>query len=309
MRNTGNPLMARTDKKEARLTVLKYVFGVLVFCIGLSIFLYPAIAGLINERTQTRIVQQFEQAVEEMSSAEKAKSVEEAKSYNEALVQNQGVLEDPFEASLGLEVRVVSMLNVGDVMGYVEIPKIGSKLPIYEGTTEVVLQTGIGWLKGTSLPVGGASTNTILTGHRGLPNNKLFTDIDKLEIGDEFYIRNVAGILAYRVVEVRIIEPNDVSGLAIIEGKDMATLLTCHPLSINSHRLLVIGERIPYIGQLDVSAQPSGNIIENLTPAEKDFTVALLISLAASNLLILWLWRSRRKARRERAENDQEQEI
>jgi len=289
--------------------VLKYIAGVLMFTMGVVVFLYPVVSALVNERSQTTVVSRFEEAVKEMSEQDKALSLKQAVAYNESLVSHQGIIRDPFIASLEQQATTVSFLNVGGVMGYVEIPSIGLKLPIYEGTSEPVLQSGVGWLTRSSLPVGGESTNTVLTGHRGLPSSKLFTDLDKVKIDDEFYIRTVVGILAYRVIDVRIIEPDDTIALAILNGKDRATLLTCHPLSINSHRLLVIGERIPYTNQLEAQTGIGGitEFFVNLTPVEKDFTVAIMVTFGASCLLILFIWQpwSRKRKKREKEEKEQ----
>ena len=291
-------------------SALKYIVGVLMFAVGVVIFLYPVVSALINERSQTTVVNRFEEAVKEMSEQDKALSLKQAVAYNESLVSHQGILKDPFAASLEQQSTTVSFLNVGGVMGYVEIPSIGLKLPIYEGTSEPVLQSGVGWLTGSSLPVGGESTNTVLTGHRGLPTSKLFTDLDKVQIGDEFYIRTVVGILAYRVIDVKIIEPDETIALAILNGRDRATLLTCHPLSINSHRLLIIGERIPYTNQLETQTSSTGSGIteffENLTPVEKDFTIAIIVTVGVICLLILFIWRpwSRKKKKKEKEDNE-----
>ena len=131
-------------------------------------------------------------------------------------------------------------------MGYIEIPKIDIKLPIYHGTSELVLNNGIGHLEGTSLPIGGKSTHSVLTGHRGMPSSKLFTDLNQLVIGDVFYIYILDNILAYQVDKISIISPDDVSELKIIEGEDIVTLMTCTPYGVNTHRLLVRGKRVSY---------------------------------------------------------------
>ena len=293
---------------KGRTTFLKYLGGALVFVVGATIFLYPVVSALINERSQTAILNRFENTVNELSEIDRDLSLQQAVAYNESLVSHQGVLKDPFAASLEQQSTSVSFLNVGGVMGYVEIPSIGLKLPIYEGTTEPVLQSGVGWLTGSSLPVGGESTNTILTGHRGLPTSKLFTDLDKVQIGDEFYIRTVVGVLAYRVIDKKIIDPDETIALAILNGKDRATLLTCHPLMINSHRLLIIGERIPYTNQLETQTNSTNTGVTeffvNLTPVEKDFTLAMIATFGVTCVLIVFLlrpWRWKKKKNEKKA--------
>lgn len=276
---------------------LRQILAACLLLAGLGVFLYSPISAFVNERSQTEVIDNYENAVRALTDEERAQSFERAQAYNEALVGGQGAVRDPFseESQDGepQEDTVINFAKVGEVMGYVQIPKIDVKAPIYEGTSEDVLQQGIGWLKGTSLPVGGDSTHSVLTGHRGLPTAKLFTDIDRLEIGDEFFVRNSTEILAYRVFEKNIVEPNDARVLAIVQGQDRMTLLTCHPYMINSHRLLVMGERVPYTGQLD-------ELEENtMTAAERELVIAALIGLALIAIIGLIAWRSRKRNRSE----------
>ena len=277
---------------------IKSILALAIFVGGLSVFLYPAVSNFVNEQFQTEVIYDFEKAVAEMSSGDKATALESAHSYNASLVQNQGTLHDPFgdQSQKEPEENVVSFLTVGEVMGYVQIPKIDIKAPVYEGVSEDVLQRAIGWLPGTSLPVGGESTNSVLSGHRGLPTAKLFTDLDLLEPEDEFFFINSDEILAYKVVEKKIVDPRDSDALEILPGQDRMTLLTCHPYMINSHRLLVIGERIPYVGQLD-EIEENTNWIDSMTGAEKDLFKSILIvaGLLVVVILIFWLSRYRRK--------------
>ena len=158
-------------------------------------------------------------------------------------------LEDPYtqeEKEAGLA-EYARMLEVNEQMGHVQIPKIGLDAPIYAGTSETVLQKGIGHMEGTSLPVGGESTHSVITGHRGLPSAELFTELDELEIGDKFYIKYIGGTLAYEVDQIKVVEPTDFSQITIEEGQDYLTLLTCTPYMVNSHRLLVRGHRTEYV--------------------------------------------------------------
>lgn len=285
---------------KPKLRLPRVIAAIVVLVLGLGVFFYPAISGLINERSQTQVISNFEEELDGLNENEKAESFASAQAYNESLVSNQKDIYDPFaqdQETLN-ENDNISYMQVGESIGYVQIPKIGIKSPLYEGTSEDVLQRGIGWLKGTSLPVGGTSTHSVLTGHRGLPTAKLFTDLDQLEVGDEFFIRNVNEILAYKVQEIKIIDPHDVAALSIVEGKDLVTLLTCHPYMVNSERLLVTGERIPYTGQLDELNQ---NFLDSLSAAEFDLLRTILI---ASAVLILVLgiryFRRKRKERRRR---------
>lgn len=284
---------------KGKSSAFKYVLGAVIFIGGLGVFLYPVISGFVNERSQSGIVEQYEEAIAAVDDITKAHTVEEARAYNASLLQGQKELTDPFRKLLTEDDNAVtSVLNVGAIMGYVEIPKIGVKLPIYEGTTEENLQKGVGWMSGSSLPIGGESTNCVLTGHRGLPTARLFTDIDQLGIADEFFVRNMMEILAYRVVDVQVVEPGAIETLRILESKDRITLLTCHPYMINSHRLLVIGERIPYTGQLE-KQDSILSVFESLTPVERDFALAIVMVVVLTGLVILFIWRSRRKKKRE----------
>ena len=285
---------SKQTRKNLRVSWIKYVFIALLFSVGLSIFLYPPISDFINEQSQTSIVDSYKEAIKKLSEEEKNYSLEQARAYNRSLLGRQTALADPFTSNQEYEDAVVSFLNVGEVIGYIEIPRIHVTLPIYGETSEAVLQKGVGWLSGTSLPVGGESTHTVLTGHRGLPTSRLFTDIHKLAIGDEFFLRNHSGILAYQVFEVRIIEPHDIAALEIIAGEDRATLLTCHPFMINSHRLLVMGKRVEYTGQLEKEVF-NKSLLETLSPTETRFTIAVFVALILICLFALLVRRSRKK--------------
>ncbi|WP_180326558.1 class C sortase [Raoultibacter phocaeensis] len=276
----------------SRFGIVKGIVAALVFVIGAGVLVYPALSNYVNERAQTTAITNYEEAVAALTDEDRAKSLEAARSYNESLVGNQAQVVDPFGEVEPAEHNEVSFLTVGEVMGYVQIPKIDIKAPIYEGTSEDVLQKGIGWLKGTSLPVGGESTNSVLTGHRGLPTAKLFTDLDKLEESDEFFVRTGNEILAYRVIATKVIDPDQSEELAVVEGSDRMTLLTCHPYMVNSHRLLVIGERIPYTGQLEAIAEAKGEgVFESLTAGERDLALTGLAVLAFVAVLVLVLWK------------------
>jgi LPXTG-site transpeptidase (sortase) family protein len=225
----------------------KRLSALLVIAVGTAIFLYAPTSSYINEANQTTVVSNFEIAKTVHGQDELRAAQEKAKEYNEALIEKQNPIVDPFSDSEESDISErtqYSFLALGDVLGYIVIPKIEIQIPIYEGATELVLQKGIGWLPETSLPVGGLSTNSVLTGHRGLPYNRLFTDLDKMDTGDVFYIHNAMEVLAYQVFYVQIIEPSDVALLEVVKGKDYVTLLTCHPYMLNTHRLLVRGERI-----------------------------------------------------------------
>lgn len=218
---------------------------IILFIIGLSIALYPLISQYVNYLGALSLVQDFQETSQILPKEEVNKRLDLAHYYNQTL--NPKRLLDPFtrEEKEGIA-EYARMLEVNERIGVVEIPKLDLKLPIYAGTSEKVLQKAVGHLEGTSLPVGGESTHSVVTAHRGLPNNRLFTDLDKLEIGDIFYFRNIGQTLAYKVENIKVVEPSALEEVLVVPGRDLATLLTCTPYMINSHRLLVIGERVEF---------------------------------------------------------------
>lgn len=226
----------------------KKIIIIAVFLLGLGIFLYPTLSDIIMKIKQQSIINDYNRQIEQLDEDRLQRLKEEAEEYNEDL--KSGQLIDPFTEEEDISndsTGYYSALDVGqEAMGYLDIPEININLPIYHGTSELVLTKGVGHLKGTSLPVGGDSTHCVLTGHTGLPTAKLFTDLDKMEIGDMFYIYILDVVLAYRVDQIKIVEPSDKSDLAIEEGKDYVTLVTCTPYGINTHRLFIRGVRTDY---------------------------------------------------------------
>lgn len=211
--------------------------------------LYPVISNYVNEKYASEIHTAYVDAIEQVDNSELEKAKELAIAYNEAITPG-ATTSDAYsqEALLAASEDYDSQLNVaGDgIMGYVEIPKIGVNLPIYHGTGNDSLQRGVGHLLGSSLPVGGKSTHTILTGHSGMATQKMFTDLERLEIGDVFYLHILDETLAYQVDSINTVLPYNTSMLGIISGEDYCTLVTCTPYGVNTHRLLVRGTRIAY---------------------------------------------------------------
>lgn len=225
--------------------------GKLLFLLGLLIFAYPVISNYVYQRTADTVNNDFDEAVAQIDDTKIQENLTLAYAYNVFLSETTGNirLEDPYtqeEKDAGLA-EYARMLEINEQMGHVQIPKIGLDAPIYAGTSEAVLQKGIGHMEGTSLPVGGESTHSVITGHRGLPSAELFTKLDELEIGDKFYIKYIGGTLAYEVDQIKVVEPTDFSQITIEEGQDYLTLLTCTPYMVNSHRLLVRGHRTEYV--------------------------------------------------------------
>ena len=228
---------------------IRVIFCVIIFMTGLGIASYPFISNMVAQRHASQVVKDYETNVEEMDEEKIDAMKEAAKKYNEQL-SNVVSVDDENENNEQGE-SYADLLNIGESLGYITIPKIDVNLPIYNGTSQDVLSKGVGHMEQSSYPLGGVSTHCVLTGHRGLPSAVLFTDLDKLEIGDEFYLHVLDEILAYKVDQIKVVEPNESGDLEIIDGKDYCTLVTCTPYAINSHRLLVRGERTEYKGEQD----------------------------------------------------------
>lgn len=235
---------------------LSLVFIIILIIAGLSLLLYPFIANEWNTYRQTQLISVYDKQIEQ-----KEKEVgidynaewEKTDSYNSGLLPM--ILPDSFAiaaASDEPDEEYMSCLNLNEdgMMGYIEIPKIDIKLPIYHTVSEEVLQTAAGHLEGSSLPVGGPSTHAVISAHRGLPSAALFTDLDKMELGDHFLIKILDDTLCYEVDQILTVEPSDTKALMVEEGQDYVTLLTCTPYGVNSHRLLVRGHRVEYVEEV-----------------------------------------------------------
>lgn len=214
---------------------------VLMLFIGVCVLLYPALSQYWNSKTQTHAVDNYQDILNSLQKEDYTAYFEEADQYNAAL-QN---LEVPL-LEYGQLAEYNQILNVSGtgVMGYITIEKLGVELPLYHGTSDSVLNIACGHMEGTSLPVGGDSTHSVLSAHRGLPHAKLFTDLDKMEVGDVFTITILDRTMTYQVDQIKVVNPNEIDEVRIIDGEDHCTLLTCTPYGINSHRLLVRGTRI-----------------------------------------------------------------
>lgn len=215
---------------------------VLILLTGVSLLLYPTVSDYWNSFHQSQAIASYVEAVAEIDNMDYEKMWQEAVAYNEKLKENSGRW-TPTDEELEEYERLLNVSDTG-IMGYIEIPKIKVSLPIYHGTDEAILQIAIGHIPGSSLPIGGKGTHCVVSGHRGLPSAKLFTDLDQLEEGDLFMMRILDETLTYEVDQVRIVEPEELSDLEIDEDKDLCTLVTCTPYGINSHRLLVRGHRV-----------------------------------------------------------------
>ncbi|MFQ6879622.1 MAG: class C sortase [Oscillospiraceae bacterium] len=231
--------MTNKASKKNRVTVILLVAVLLA---GLSLLLYPFVSNYWNSLHQSQAIAAYMDDVRKLDDSTYEAMWEEAQRYNASLLEDENRFFPNDEEKQYYE----QLLNVSGngIMGYIEIPSIDVMLPIYHGTSEEVLQVAIGHIEGSSLPIGGESTHSVISGHRGLPSSRLFTDIDQLSEGDTFTLMVLDEVLTYEVDQIRIVEPEDISLLAIEEGQDLCTLVTCTPYGVNSHRLLVRGHRV-----------------------------------------------------------------
>lgn len=236
----------RIEGGKIRVKKIRVIFCIILFLTGLGIAAYPFISNEIAKKNSSQVVKDYETNVKKMDTEKVNTMKEAAKRYNDQISK---VVATDEEGTDSADTSYADLLNVGESLGYITIPKIDVNLPIYNGTNQDVLAKGVGHMEQSSYPLGGESTHCVLTGHRGLPSAVLFTDLDKLEMGDEFYLHVLDEILAYKVDQIKVVEPNESRDLEIVEGKDYCTLVTCTPYAINSHRLLVRGERTEYKGK------------------------------------------------------------
>lgn len=258
---------------------------VLTFVIGLAFILFPIVSQIAYHRAAQVEVEEFDQQVDQIDRTEINRRLDLARAYNETVDGDN--LGDPFtQRQQEGRAEYARMIEVNEQIGYVTIPTIDQRLSVYAGTSEAVLQKGVGHLEGTSLPVGGPSTHAVITAHRGLPTARLFTDLDKMEKGDVFYFRHLGGDMAYQVDHIEVIEPDDFEAVSVEAGEDYLTLLTCTPYMINSHRLLVRGTRIP-MPQEDQQDDKTGWPLEFIIP----LVVVVLIIL----YVIYQQWKKRKQ--------------
>lgn len=267
------------------------LFG-LMFLLGFAILIYPTVSNQWNTYRQNQLISSYEELIGKMAEEDFTKEWEKANAFNDAIIHNN-IFGDVFGEN-GDDIKNTEywqILNVGNdgVMGYVSIPKINVKLSIYHGTADDVLQTGIGHLNGTKLPIGGESTHSVLAAHRGLPSARLFTDIDQLERGDMFYIHVLDETLAYQVDQILDMVDKDDNetlqkALQIEEGQDYVTLFTCTPYGVNSHRLLVRGTRVPYNGEEEIESTAAESMLKSI---QNYYMIYLILGLSVTLLVIL----------------------
>jgi len=279
-----NKTVEASGKKRSRLPT---IFIILVLLAGVGIIAYPTFSDWWNSFHQSRAIATYTETVEEMNDEQIEKMLQEADDYNKRLLKktNRYAMD---EEELEEYNSVLDPSGTG-VMGYIQIKSIGVNLPVYHGTDETILQVAIGHIEGTSLPVGGASTHSAVSGHRGLPSAKLFSDLDKLREGDTFTLTILNRTITYQVDQIKVVLPEEVAGLSITAGEDYCTLITCTPYGINTHRLLVRGTRIDNIAGEHVIL-PGAEVI----PPMIVITV-LVVPLLFIELILLIYYYGRRK--------------
>ena len=263
---------------------------IVVLVTGLFLLLYPSFSDWWNSRVQTKLISNYNEIVAKLDTEDYTALWDSARAYNGDLWGRN----NPYLLEESQRERYNGLLNpAGDgIMGYVQIPDIDVALPIYHGTDELVLQTAIGHLDWTSLPVGGAGTHCVISGHRGLPSARLFTDLDKVAVGDVFMLHVLDDTLTYEVDQIRIVEPDETEELLLQSGKDLCTLVTCTPYGVNSHRLLVRGHRVENLAEtVDVRITADAVVVEKLV-------VAPFVLLPILLVMLVWLFVSSRRRKK-----------
>lgn len=283
----------------------KLMIGI-IFLAGLSLLLYPFVANQWNNYRQKQLISSYEQTVSQKEASngiDYDAELKKAEAYNEALLPS--ILPDSFAIANASEEDQTYMntLNIAgdEMMGIVEIPKIDIKLPIYHTTEEDVLKQAAGHLEGSSLPIGGKSTHSVISAHRGLPSASLFTDLDQLKKGDHFLIHVLNETLCYEVDKISVVKPEETSALAVEEGEDLVTLLTCTPYGVNTERLLVRGHRVPYVEQevADEKTPLSGISLHT------NYLLWVIVGLAVTAFFILVLYLKEKKLKQKALEAEE----
>lgn len=272
-------------------------FRNLLFWAGFLICIFPVISNIVERQRQADAVATYRQTMEKEDEKEIEEKWRQANEYNEMLFQAKGGIIEETE-----EKKYEELLNIHgtDIMGSLEIPKIQVELPIYHGTADEVLSNGIGHLEGTSLPIGGENTHSVLTGHRGLPSSKLLVRLDEMKIGDLFFIHTYKEVMAYKVEEIMVVKPEDTAFMEIKAEKDLVSLVTCTPFGINSHRLVVTGRRVDYKEKEYIKIKPQFPSVREIIVTV--FPILFVVSVGVIQIKnrIQTYRRQRRRKRRDR---------
>ncbi len=289
LRNNGK--MSKKLKKQ----LPNIIFG-MIFLVGLAIFLYPSVSNYVNSRHQSRAISNYQDALSAISDEDYSEYWAEARAYNEELAKkamNFTLTEEELERYN----KILDPTGTG-IMGYIEIENIGVNLPIYHGTEEKVLQVGIGHLEGTSFPTGTKGTHTVLSGHRGLPSSKLFSDLDQMIVGDTFLLHIMNQTFAYQIDQISIVLPEEVQSLAIVNDQEYVTLVTCTPYGVNTHRLLVRARRVDYNEETKIIVPADATRYGNLVVVP--FIAAPILLIAFIIFLIMTSNRKNRRSNKKR---------
>ena len=277
-------------------TRLKLGFASLMILSGIGVASYPVISNMVAQRHASTAIQNYDETVQSMDTEKLDAAKEAARRYNQQL--GSALDRDAAGEAEDTGTSYVDLIDVGESLGYITIPKIDVNLPIYEGTSDDVLLKGVGHLEGSSYPLGGESTHSVLTGHRGLAEAVLFTDLDKLQEGDKFYLHIMDEVLAYQVDQVKVVLPEETDDLTIVQGQDYCTLVTCTPYAINTHRMLVRGIRVPYNGEEETGDTPqvvqyqalhTGTVVKRIVDAWPWISVTGSVIIGGEALLLLLL--------------------
>ena len=289
------PVKEKTTLKEK----IRKIFSFLFVLMGLCLLFYPWISDYVNQHQADAIIDAYSDEIDKADENVKEALINEAREYNKTLLDGQVKLTEPFEESTidtfpYIYEKMLS-LNGSDVMSTVQIPTINVNLPVYHGTSDEVLEKGVGHLKGSSLPVGGKNTHAVLTGHTGLSNAKLFTDLTEVQKGDIFFVNTLNLKLAYKVVSIHVVKPEDTRLLMVVPGEDLCTLVTCTPYGVNSHRLFVRGERTEY-NEDDLKPKKVFDPRKSLWM--RTYAMAIAIGLAIVTVIVITVTIIRRRRRK-----------
>ena len=278
--------------KKRRLSLV-LLFGILLGVISLGITLYPLIGNYLSEKNKSTVLTEYARTVDKLEDTSIREMLAEAQVYNNSLMPGTLSMENIFSRAghAVAEERYYDLLAVSSdgIMGYVEIPKINVHLPIYHGTETDTLEKGTGHLIGSSLPVGGENTHTVITGHSGMASQRMFTDLEQIEVGDVFYLHVLKDVLAYQVFDTEPVLPHDTERLKISSGEDLCTLITCYPTGINSHRLLVLGKRIPYEAAQEAQVEIELEVTQQTSNWQEQYLFGILLGVTGVLVIALVL--------------------
>lgn len=290
------------------------VIEIILIIIGISAIGFPVISKFVNSYTETTVISNYQEDINKLTEEQKEEELRKAQEYNDEISQ-EGIVDISLDKKKNEEdkgyVSYLNVLNIGNAIGYINIPKLDVNLPIYHGISENVLQTGVGHLQGTSLPIGGQGTHAVLAGHTGLASNKIFDDLDKMVIGDKFYIYVLGKTLEYEVDDIKVVKPEVVDAIERNPEEDYVTLITCTPYMVNSHRLLVRGTRVETLD--NVTNQTSDSQLNNLqninnlkNKKKREMLLIITIFVIATIFLILWIARGKENKEEKNSERNSE---